>query len=212
MPINYSQLSALLQDYTQNFGSEFVAAIPNIVQQAEDRIYKSVQIPALKKNQQANLSSGVKYLTLPTDFLATYSIAITLDGGSQTYLLEREVSWIGEATQGVAQGAPRYYALFDQDTMLLGPTPNAPYPVELHYFYEPASIVTAGTSWLGDNAESVLLYGCLVEAYAYMKGEADLTALYKARYDDALSALKVLGEGYNKRDNLKQDLPRISPR
>lgn len=211
MALNYSQLSALLQDYTQNFGSEFVAAIPNIVQQAEDRIYKSVQIPALKKNQQANLSSGVKYLTLPTDFLATYSVAITV-GGDQTYLLEREVSWIGEAMQGVAQGAPRYYALFDQDTFLIGPTPNAAYPVELHYFYEPASIVVAGTSWLGDNAESVLLYGCLVEAYSYMKGEADLTALYKARYDDALGALKVLGEGFNKRDNLKQDLPRIAPR
>lgn len=211
MALNYSQLSALIQDYAQNFGSEFVAAIPNIVQQAEDRIYKSVQIPALKRNQQANLSAGVKYLSLPPDFLATYSVAITV-GGDQTYLLEREVSWIGEAVQGVAQGAPRYYALFDQDTFLIGPTPNAAYPVELHYFYEPPSIVTAGTSWLGDNAESVLFYGCLVEAYAYMKGEADLITLYKARYDDALGALKVLGEGYNKRDNLKQDLPRISPR
>lgn len=212
MALTYAQLSSLIQSYTQNFGSEFVAAIPSIVQQAEDRIYKAVQIPALKKNQQANVSTGVKYLTLPTDFLATYSVAITLDGGDQTYLLEREVSWIGEAMQGVAQGAPRYYALFDQDTFLLGPTPNAAYPIELHYFYEPQSIVTAGTSWLGDNAESVLLYGCLVEAYSYMKGEADLLNLYKARYDDALGALKVLGEGYNKRDNLKQDLPRIAPR
>lgn len=211
MAISYGQLSSLLQDYTQNFGSEFVAAIPSIVQQAEDRIYKAVQIPALKKNQQANLSTGVRFLSLPTDFLATYSVAITV-GGDQTYLLEREVSWIGEAVQGVSNSAPRYYALFDQDTFLLGPTPNQAYAVELHYFYEPASIVTAGTSWLGDNAESVLLYGCLVEAYTYMKGEADLTGLYKARYDEALGALKLLGEGYNKRDNLKQDLPRISPR
>lgn len=211
MAISYGQLSSLLQDYTQNFGSEFVAAIPSIVQQAEDRIYKAVQIPALKKNQQANLSTGVRFLSLPTDFLATYSVAITV-GGDQTYLLEREVSWIGEAVQGVSNSAPRYYALFDQDTFLLGPTPNQAYAVELHYFYEPASIVTAGTSWLGDNAESVLLYGCLVEAYTYMKGEADLTGLYKARYDEALGALKLLGEGYNKRDNLKQDLPRIAPR
>lgn len=211
MALTYAQLSSLIQSYTQNFGSEFVTAIPSIVQQAEDRIYKAVQIPALKKNQQANVSIGVKYLTLPTDFLATYSVAITVDG-DQNYLLEREVSWIGEAMQGVAQGAPRYYALFDQDTFLLGPTPNAAYPIELHYFYEPQSIVTAGTSWLGDNAESVLLYGSLVEAYSYMKGESDLLSLYKARYDDALGALKVLGEGYNKRDNLKQDLPRTSPR
>lgn len=211
MALSYTQLSTLLQDYTQNFGSEFIAAIPSIVQQAEDRIYKAVQIPALKKNQQANLSTSVRFLSLPTDFLATYSVAITV-GGNQTYLLEREVSWIGEAVQGVSNSAPRYYALFDQDTFLLGPAPDQAYPVELHYFYEPASIVTAGTSWLGDNAESVLLYGCLVEAYTYMKGEADLTGLYKARYDEALGALKLLGEGYNKRDNLKQDLPRVFPR
>jgi hypothetical protein len=209
--MNYSQLSQLLQNYLQNFGSEFVAAIPEIVKQAEDRIYKAVQIPALKKNQQANVSTGVKYLTLPSDFLATYSVAITV-GSDQVYLLEREVSWIGEAMQGVAQGAPRYYALFDQDTFIIGPTPNAAYPIELHYFYEPQSIVTANTSWLGDNAESVLLYGCLLEAYSYMKGEGELLALYKSRYDDALGALKVLGEGYNKRDNLKQDLPRMAPR
>ena len=210
MALTYAQLSSLIQSYTQNFGSEFVTAIPSIVQQAEDRIYKAVQLPALKKNQQANVSSGNKYLTLPTDFLATYSVAITVSG-DQTYLLEREVSWIGEAMQGVSQGAPRYYALFDQNTFILGPTPNAAYPIELHYFYEPQSIVTAGTSWLGDNAESVLFYGCLVEAYSYMKGESDLLALYKSRYDDALGALKVLGEGYNKRDNLKQDLPRLAP-
>jgi hypothetical protein len=209
--ITYTQLSSLIQNYTQNFGSEFVATIPSIVQQAEDRIYKAVQIPALKKNQQANVSIGVKYLTLPTDFLATYSVAITVSG-SQFYLLEREVSWLGEAMQGVAQGAPRYYALFDQNTFLLGPTPGVAYPVELHYFYEPQSIVTASTSWLGDNAESVLLYGCLLEAYTYMKGDSEILTFYKSRYDDALGALKVLGEGYNKRDNLKQDLPRVAPR
>ena len=211
MAITYTQLSSLIQNYTQNFGSEFVATIPSIVQQAEDRIYKAVQIPALKKNQQANVSIGVKYLTLPTDFLATYSVAITVSG-SQFYLLEREVSWLGEAMQGVAQGAPRYYALFDQNTFLLGPTPGVAYPVELHYFYEPQSIVTASTSWLGDNAESVLLYGCLLEAYTYMKGDSEILTFYKSRYDDALGALKVLGEGYNKRDNLKQDLPRVAPR
>lgn len=210
--MNYSQLSALLQDYTQNYSTEFVAAIPEIVKLAEDRIYQTVQIPALKKNQTANVSSGVKYLTLPNDFLATYSVAIITDGNAYNYLLEREVSWMGEAMSGVANGVPRYYALFDQNTFILGPTPASSYPVELHYFYEPQSIVTAGTSWLGDNAESVLFYGSLVEAYAYMKGEADLMALYKARYDEALGALKVLGEGYNKRDNLKQDLPRILPR
>ena len=163
------------------------------------------------RNQTANLAIGSKYLTLPTDFLATYSVAITVSG-SQTYLLEREVSWIGEASQGISTSTPRYYALFDQNTFLLGPTPDAAYPIELHYFYEPQSIVDAGTSWLGDNAESALFYGALTEAYTYMKGEADLTSLYKARYDEALGALKMLGEGYNKRDSLKLDIPRIAPR
>ena len=113
--------------------------------------------------------------------------------------------------QGVSNAMPRYYALFDDDTFLLGPTPDAAYQIELHYFYEPASIVDAGTSWLGDNAETVLLYGCLVEAYTYMKGETDILALYKSRYDEALGGLKVLGEGRNKTDSLKRDNPRIIP-
>lgn len=210
MALTYSQLLALIQDYTQNFGSEFVAAIPSIVQQAEDRIYQTVQIPALKKNQSANVTSGNRFLTLPTDFLAAYSLA-AINGGNYYYLLEKEVSWMGEAMQGMSNGQPRYYAIFDDRTLLLGPTPDANYSVELHYFYEPVSIVTAGTSWLGDNAESVLLYGCLVEAYTYMKGEADLISLYKSRYDEALGRLKVLGEGRNKTDSFKIDLPRIQP-
>lgn len=210
MALTYSQLSTLIQDYTQNFGTEFVAAIPSIVQQAEDRIYKAVQIPALRKNQTANVTIGSRFLSTPSDFLAVYSVA-ALSGGDFHYLLERDVSWIGEAMQGVSNAMPRYYALFDDDTFLLGPTPDASYQVELHYFYEPASIVDAGTSWLGDNAETVLLYACLVEAYTYMKGEADILALYKSRYDEALGGLKVLGEGRNKTDSLKRDNPRIIP-
>jgi hypothetical protein len=208
MAMNYAQLSALIQDYTQNFGAEFVAAIPSIVQQAEDRIYQTVQIPALRKNQQANLAAGSQYLTLPADFLATYSVAVTVDGDMR-YLLERDVSWVGESGQGVASGVPRFYAMFDQDTFLLGPTPDQAYPVQLHYFYEPVSIVDAGTSWLGENAESVLLYGCLLEAYTYMKGEQDLIILYKSRYDEALARLKMLGEGRNKTDSFRRDQPRV---
>jgi hypothetical protein len=210
--MNYATLTSLLQEYTQNYSSEFVAAIPDIVKLAEDRIYQSVQIPALKKNSTSNFISGNKYLGLPTDFLAVYSVAAKSDTGVYYFLLEKEVGFINEAYPDPSvTGIPKYYAIFTDDTCVVSPTPNQNNEVELHYFYEPASIVDAGTSWLGDNTESVLFYGCLVEAYTYMKGDADLVALYRQRYDEALGRLKVLGEGQNKRDNFRLDLPRIFP-
>jgi hypothetical protein len=210
--MNYTTLVTLLQDYTQNSSSEFIAAIPEIVKLAEDRIYQSVQIPALKRNVTSNFVSGNKYLAAPTDFLAAYSMAAKSATGVYSYLLEKEVGYINEAFPNPsATGVPRYYALFNDATFVVSPTPNDFYEVELHYFYEPPSIVEAGNSWLGDNTESVLFYGCLSEAYTYMKGDADLTALYRARYDEALGRLKVLGEGQDKRDNFRLDLPRIMP-
>lgn len=210
--MNYSELVTLLQDYTQNSSAEFVAAIPSIVQLAEDRIYQSVQFPALKKNATSNFIPGNKYLATPGDFLAVYSIAVKSASGVYSYMLEKEVGFINEAFPNPANlGSPRFYALFDDSTFVVAPTPNTNLEVELHYFYEPESIVTAGTSWLGDNVESVLFYGCLVEAYTYMKGDQDLVALYRARYDEAMGRLKVLGEGSDKRDNFRIDLPRIAP-
>lgn len=210
--MNYATLVALLQDYTQNSSTEFVAAIPEIVKLAEDRIYQSVQIPALKRNATSNFVSGNKYLASPTDFLAAYSMAVKSATGVYSYLLEKEVGYINEAfPDPSATGVPRFYALFNDATFVVSPTPDDFYEVELHYFYEPPSIVDAGNSWLGDNTESVLFYGCLVEAYTYMKGDADLQALYRARYDEALGRLKVLGEGQDKRDNFRLDLPRIVP-
>lgn len=210
--MNYATLVTLLQDYTQNSSSEFVAAIPEIVKLAEDRIYQTVQFPALKRNATSNFVLGNKYLAAPTDFLAAYSMAVKSDTGVYSYMLEKDVGYINEAfpDPGVA-GVPRYYALFNNATFVVSPTPSDFFDVELHYFYEPESIVTAGTSWLGDNVESVLFYGCLVEAYTYMKGDADLATLYRARYDEALNRLKVLGEGMDKRDNFRLDLPRIMP-
>ena len=210
--MNYTTLVALLQDYTQNSSSEFVSAIPEIVKLAEDRIYQSVQIPALKRNATSNFLSGNKYLASPTDFLAAYSMAVKSATGVYSYMLEKEVGYINEAFPNPsATGVPRFYALFNDATFVVSPTPNDFYEVELHYFYEPPSIVDAGNSWLGDNTESVLFYGCLVEAYTYMKGDADLQALYRQRYDEALGRLKVLGEGQDKRDNFRLDLPRIVP-
>lgn len=210
--MNYTTLVALLQDYTQNSSSEFVAAIPDIVKLAEDRIYQSVQIPALKRNATSNFVSGNKYLAAPTDFLAAYSMAVKSVSGVYAYLLEKEVGYINEAYPNPsATGVPRYYALFNDATFVVAPTPNAFFEVELHYFYEPPSIVDTGTSWLGDNTESVLFYGALCEAYTYMKGDADLQTLYRQRYDEALGRLKNLGEGMDKRDNFRLDMPRIAP-
>jgi hypothetical protein len=210
--MNYATLVALLQDYTQNSSSEFVAAIPDIVKLAEDRIYQSVQIPALKRNATSNFVQGNKYLAAPTDFLAAYSMAVKSASGVYAYLLEKEVGYINEAYPNpAATGVPRYYALFNDATFVVAPTPNAFFEVELHYFYEPPSIVDTGTSWLGDNTESVLFYGALCEAYTYMKGDADLVALYRQRYDEALARLKNLGEGMDKRDNFRLDMPRIAP-
>lgn len=210
--MNYATLSSLLQDYTQNYSSEFVAAIPEIVKLAEDRIYQAVQIPALKRNATSNFIEGNKYLACPTDFLAAYSMAAKSATGVYSFLLEKEVGYINEAYPDPSvTGVPRYYALFNDATFVVSPTPDDYYEVELHYFYEPPSIVDAGNSWLGDNTESVLFYGCLVEAYTYMKGDPDLFAVYTQRYNDALTRLKNLGEGMDKRDNFRLDLPRIMP-
>jgi hypothetical protein len=210
--MNYATLVTLLQDYTQNSSNEFVAAIPDIVRLAEDRIYQSVQFPALKKNSTSSFSINNKYLSTPSDFLASYSMAVKSDSGVYSYMLEKEVGYINEAFPDPSvTGVPRYYALFNNATFVVSPTPSALYEVELHYFYEPPSIVDAGTSWLGTNVESPLFYGCLVEAYTYMKGDPDLATLYRARYDEAMGRLKVLGEGYDKRDNFRLDLPRIAP-
>jgi hypothetical protein len=210
--MDYSTLVALLQDYTQNSSTEFVAAIPDIVKLAEDRIYQSVQIPALKRNATSNFGVNSKYLATPNDFLAAYSMAVKSASGVYFYMLEKEVGYINEVFPNpTATGVPRYYALFNESAFIVAPTPNANFEVELHYFYEPPSIVDTGSSWLGDNTQSVLFYGALCEAYTYMKGEADLTALYRQRYDEALGRLKNLGEGMDKRDNFRIDLPRIAP-
>ncbi len=207
--MNYATLSQMLQDYTQNYSSEFVAAIPDIVKLAEDRIYQSVQIPALKKVQTFNLTANNKNFSVPNDFLSTYYLAVITDG-SYNFMLEKEAGYLNEAFPVVSyRGIPRFYSIIDEDTIAVAPTPGSAYSIELYYFYEPESIVTAGTSWLGDNAESVLFYGSLVEAYTYMKGDNDLIALYTARYAEVLQRLKNLGEGLDKRDNFRVDAPRI---
>ena len=225
--MNYTQLNAAIQSYTENqFPDTFLAdgsvvsssdQINRFIEQAEQRIYNSVQFPTLRKNVSGSLTANNKYLACPSDFLATYSVAIILPDGSYEYLLNKDVNMLREAyPKPTSTGTPKYYALFgpqssalNELSYILGPTPDATYGVELHYFYYPESIVTAGTSWLGDNFDSVLLYGSLVEAYTFMKGEADLVTLYNTKYNEALALAKRLGDGLERQDAYRNGQVRI---
>ena len=209
--MNYAELSAAIQAYTENTEADFVANIPVFVEQAEQRIYNNVQFPSLRKNVTGVTTINNKYVSCPSDFLAVYSFAVvdgTLASGTYEYLLNKDVNFIRQAyPQADDTGLPRYYALFGPQsandaelTFILGPTPDANYNVELHYYYYPESIVTASTTWLGDNFDSVLLYGSLVEAYTYMKGEADMMQLYNGKYMEAMALAKRLGDGMERQD------------
>jgi len=204
MAFTFTTLKSAMQDYLQNTETTFVDSLPTIIVQAENRILKSVQLPDFRKNTTGTMTSGNAYLSTPTDFMAPYSLA--LDNSGYEFLLFKDVNFIREAYPVASTTAtPKYYGLFDDDSFILGPTPNSNYSVELHYFYKPTSITTSGdgTSWLGDNAETVLLYGCLVEGYTFMKGEPDLLAVYEKQYQDALVNLKSLGEGYSTTDSYR---------
>jgi hypothetical protein len=215
--MNYSQLSQAIQDYCQSTETSFVANIPTFVKQAEQRIYNMIQFPSLRKNVTGTTTSGNKYLACPDDFLSVYSIAVIKADGSYEYLLNKDVNFIRESYPSPTDtGLPAYYALFgprsDQATELtfiLGPTPNSNYSVELHYFFYPASIVTNGTSWLGDNLDTVLLYGSLVEAYTYLKGDPELMAQYENKYKEAVLLAKRLGDGLERQDAYRSGQVRI---
>ena len=274
--MNYTQLKQLIQDYTQNYETTFVADIPTFVEQAEQRIFNSVQFPSLRKNMTGAITPYNQYLALPPDFLAPYSLAIyenasttatgtagaytitvsnatnitpgqivsgtgiasgatvvginglvitlnlpntaTVSGtmtftGNYLYLLNKDVNFIREVyTNPIAYGIPQYYALFGPTvtsgvvttnlSVIMGPTPDANYTAELHYYYYPVSIsqTADGTSWLGNNFDTVLLYGSLVEAYTFMKGETDMMTLYNQKYVEALALAKRLGDGMERQD------------
>jgi hypothetical protein len=203
--MNYSQLSQLIQDYCESTEQSFVANIPTFVQLAEERIYNSVQIPAIRKNQIGTLTPANKYLSLPADWLATFSLAVIDPAtNAQTFLLDKDVNFIRQSFPDPDDGGvPEYYAIFDKNTLILGPTPNSNYQVEMHYYYYPESIVTASTSWLGDNFETVLLYGSLREAYTYLKGEQDMMQYYEQKYQESVQYLYRMGDGLNRRDSYR---------
>jgi hypothetical protein len=219
--MNYSELSAAIQTYTENNFPAITLAdsstvssttqINRFIQQAEQRIYNSVQFPSLRKNVTGTVTASNKYLSCPNDFLAPYSLAVFSGAGPYTFLLNKDVNFMREAYPTPTDtGTPKYYALFgptvtgstvsNELSFILGPTPDATYSVELHYYYYPESITTATTTWLGDNFDSVLLYGSLVEAYTFMKGEADLITVYDTKYKEALALAKRLGDGLERQD------------
>lgn len=208
--MNYSELSQAIQDYCENDETTFVSQIPTFVRQAEERINRAVQIPDLRRNVTGNLTASNRFLTQPSDFLSVFSIAVIDGDGDYEFLLPKDVNFIREAYPSTSTtGKPQYYAIFDDESFILAPTPDSNYNVQLHYYYDPPSIVDNGTSWLGDNAETALLYGSLIEAYTFMKGEPDMIQLYMARYEEALSHLFNLGEGRNRMDSYRNGEPRI---
>lgn len=209
--MNYATLVSTIENYCENTESLFVSSIPTFVQLAEERIYNSVQLPAIRKNQTGAMTGGDKYLTLPTDWLATFSLAvIDPTTSAQTFLLNKDVNYIREAYPTPSStGTPAHYAQFSDTSLIVGPTPDANYGVELHYYYYPESIVTAGTSWVGNNFETVLLYGSLREAQVFMKGETDIIANYEAKYQESMMLLKVLGDGKDRRDAYRSGQARV---
>ena len=223
--MNYATLFETIKGYTENDfpNTQFTGSagstgtftskeqVDTFIQQAEQRIFNSVQFPNFRKNQTGTLTASNKYLEAPPDFLASYSLAVIDDSGSYEYLLNKDVNYIRAAYPSPTDtGLPKYYAQFDENTFILGPTPDDAYTVEMHYFYYPESIVTASTTWLGDNFDSALLYGALIEAYTYMKGEPDVIAGYNKRYEEATILAKRLGDGMERRDAYRSGQVRMS--
>jgi hypothetical protein len=208
--MTYDELVAAIKDYTNNTETAFVAAIPTFVKQAEQRIYRSVNLPVNRKNVAGTMTDGNQYLTMPTDFLLPLSLSIT-SSSNQIFLLNKDSNFVRSTYPNVStKGTPKYYATFANDTFIIGPTPDANYVTELHYYYQPASIVDTSPSWLGTNADTVLLYGSLVEAYTYMKGDADMMQLYQQRYQEALDLLKMQAEGRMTGDEYRDGMIRVA--
>ena len=213
MSWTFTTLKSAIQDYTQNTETSFVSNLTNIIIQAENRIVKSVELPNFRKNQTGTLSSGNSYLASPADYLYPYSLAVIDSDSNYNYLINKDVNFIREAYAASATtGVPKYYSQFDDDFFLVAPTPNSGYTVEIHYFYVPESITASsdGTSWLGTNAAEALLYGSLVEAYTFMKGEPDILSNYEGRFKEALQRLTLESDSYNRKDAYRSGQRRIN--
>jgi|TARA_S200002703_G_scaffold2744_1_gene4251 hypothetical protein len=212
MTMTYGELKTAIQDYTENDETTFVNNLPLFIRLAEERILKSVQLNLFQKNQAGTMTSGNQYLAAPSDFLAPFSLSIDVSGAAE-FLLFKDLDFVQTYTPDpTTTGQPKYYAQFDVDNFILAPTPNANFTVDIHYLYRPASLTAgadSGTSWLSTNAEIALLYGSLVEAYTYMKGDMNLMQMYMQRYGEAVSRLKNLGEAQETIDEYRYGSIRI---
>lgn len=207
MSFTYAQLKTAIQDYAENDESSFVTNLPVFIRQAEERILKNVQLSLFRKNVSGSMTQGNQYLACPSDFLAPFSLSFT-DGDSNHVFLEfKDTDFVQSFNPNPATtGNPRYYAVFDVDNFIIGPTPNAARSVELHYFYRPTSLTAgadSGTTWLSENAQMAMLYGSLIEAYIYMKGEQDIMAQYEKRFAEAMTGMKMLGENKEVTDDYR---------
>lgn len=212
MTMTYGELKTAIQDYTENDETTFVNNLPLFIRLAEERILKSVQLNLFQKNQAGTMTSGNQYLAAPSDFLAPFSLSIDVSGAAE-FLLFKDLDFVQTYTPDpTTTGQPKYYAQFDVDNFILAPTPNANFTVDIHYLYRPASLTAgadSGTSWLSTNAEIALLYGSLVEAYTFMKGDPNLMQMYMQRYGEAVSRLKNLGEAQETIDEYRYGSIRI---
>jgi|TARA_R100000963_G_scaffold33258_1_gene25484 hypothetical protein len=207
MAFTFTTLKTAIQEYTDNTESTFTGQLSRFILNAEERILKECQLDDFRKNVSGTATQSTKFLTKPTDFLAPFSLS-AVNSSNNEFLLYKQVTFLQDYTPNPATtGTPKYYADWDEDTFLLAPTPDSNYTMELHYFYRPQSITASsdGTSWLGTNAELALLYGSLVEAYTFMKGEPDLLSLYNNRFQESLQWLKNLGEAQQTRDEYRYD-------
>ena len=211
MSFTFAQLKTAIQDYTDNSESSFVSHLSDFIKASEERIFKSVDLEIFRKNVTTAFTASDKFLTIPADYLSTFSMQITT-AGSEAFLLQKDVNFLQEAYSGSTSTAtPRYYAQFDEDNFIVAPTPNSNYAIELHYYYRPTSL-TAGadsaTTWLSNNAPFALLFGALVDAYIFMKGEPDLIQQYEKRFIDQLTRLKDYGEARENTDAYSEGLPK----
>ena len=212
MSFTLTTLKQSIQDWTENDETTFVNELDFIIKNAEERIFKTVDLDYFRKNVTGSMSSGNQFLQKPSDYLASFSLSFVNASSENVFLLQKDVNFIQEYNPNPSTtGTPKYYASYDVDNYIVGPTPDSNYTVELHYFYRPASITTddSGTTWISENASDALLYACLVEAYTFMKGEADMLQLYSQRYGEAISRLKVYGEGQENSDAYRDGLPRV---
>ena len=212
MSFTLTTLTSSIQEWTQNDEATFVAEIPFFIKNAEERIFKVVDLDYFRKNVTGSMTSGNKFLEKPSDYLATFSLSYINSSSQNVFLLQKDVNYIQEFTPNPSTtGSPRFYSSFDVDTFIVAPTPDTSYAVELHYYYRPASLTTdnSGTTWISTNAPDALLYACLVEAYTFMKGENDLLQLYTARFTEAISRLKIYGEAQENTDAYREGLVRI---